>query len=265
MTINVDGLEAACGKGFFQLPHVEAADVLCLQDTRCKETVEIGTSLGYRVAAANPLHYEASGRRAHGGVAIFSRLPICNITGPENERSLFENGQYVSCSVGALRIASVYVKPPAPLESLRAFDRLFTAMEADYPLALICGDFNTMRDARDSWRFYDAVRAQDAGTDAYMRDWFKGLFSQGWHDVVARDLNVLPFYTWWETAKHRRLNKGIRLDYQLASAQLAARVESGTGTPHNDDRRGRHAQLSITYDLPAISSLAFATPALAAV
>ncbi len=253
--MNVDGLEAALAKGFFSLPHVEAADVLCLQETRCKDAVKIGTELGYHVAAADMLRYEESGRRVHGGVAIFSRFPLRDIEGPESERSLVERGQYIAASIGSLRIASVYIEPPSSLETLRAFDRLFKAMLAGHPLALICGDFNTFRDARDSWRFHDAVRAQDAGTDAYMREWFKSVFTQGWSDVVARDLNASPFYTWWQTKAHLRLNKGTRLDYQLASAQLATLVASGTAAPYADDRRGGHAQLSITYDLPVLPSL----------
>ena len=188
VSANIDGVESAYKKGFFQQSWIEQADVVCLQETRSDRTMDIGERLGFHVAASD----RETGH--HGGVAIFSREPISNVLkGTDGIRS---RGQFTSGTINGVRVASVYVTLDYRDEQYSAFQPLFNEMwQAGN--AIVCGDFNTFRDQRDSWRFVEAYKRQEPGCDAAAMRWFNDLFSTGWIDAVEVGVSARPVYMAW--------------------------------------------------------------------
>ena len=57
------------------------------------------------------------------------------------------------------------------------------------------------------------------------RAWLSRLFESGWHDVFRRLNDEDGQYTWWSNrGRAWQNNVGWRIDYQIATAQLAGRA-----------------------------------------
>ena len=189
VSANVSGLRAAIKDGLFSWPHI-AGDILCLQETAADGVEAIGQKLGFYTAAADTIR-ETNQRKAHGGVAILSRKPVTSVT--PSVGHLATRGQFVACSIGSLRIASVYVTLDAHPQQFRELSEHFATILKESPYALIAGDFNVFRGHQDSWRFHDAVSRNEVGTDAGARTWLDAIFSQGWVDVMRIHSKKRPF------------------------------------------------------------------------
>ena len=247
LSANVSGLNAAVKSKFFELPKVASADVLCLQETRCPDAGAIGAALGYYVAAANRGIDPSTGRAAHGGVAIFSKLPITGDILPSND-ALGHRGQFVAGTTGGVHLASAYVTLDARPEQFAAFEDLFACVGQSTLPALICGDMNTFRDARDAWSFNDALSRRSAGCDRGAMTWFADVFRAGWIDAIEMDWPTRPLYTWWQRPDLFERGSGTRVDYILASRAADRRTVRGSAEVIMDNLRGGHAQLAISLD-----------------
>jgi exodeoxyribonuclease-3 len=243
ISANISGIKAATKAGFFSWPHIDEADILCLQETQADDVEQLGRDLGYHVAAADRGLGNDS-RKTHGGVAIFSRSPLADIV--RGGAAHVKRGQFVSCSIGSLRFASIYVTLDANRDQFDTFSECFSDLLASSPDVIIAGDFNTFRGQQDSWRFHDAVTRQEAGTDDYARSWLEGIFKEGWVDAARLHHKRRPFHTWWHSEGHFLKNQGTRLDYIFASPCLAPRVVPESVTIYPEQRRGGHAQLALS-------------------
>jgi exodeoxyribonuclease III len=242
LTANIDGVVAAHKSGFFSLPHVVEADILCLQETKADDVEALGRSLGYYCVSADR---QRSGRKAlHGGVAIMSRFPLG--AREEVHEAHAQRGQFIACSVGQIRVASVYVTLDAHPAQFQPFTEQFNKMMEYGGGGIICGDFNTFRNSNDSWRFQEALSRSELGTDATARQWLEGVIGAGWIDVVRKHHQARPFYTWWWSEAHFSQKRGTRLDYILTSPNLASAVDPASVAVVTSARRGRHAQLALS-------------------
>lgn len=250
MTANIDGLESAVKKGFFEIPYVVAADVLCIQETKCPSVEDIikRFSLDYHVIASNR-GLKPDGKPYHGGVAILSRFPITN--GITSESTVLEpRGQFVAGTICSISVASIYVTLNNTLTERTTLSKLFDAVSQQSENALLCGDFNTFRKPQDSHRWHIAKNAYEYGTDYYAVEWMNSLIKDGrWVDAIGSDCKTRPLYTWWSTQALFIENRGTRLDHQLVSPPLLQRLVPGSVTIHKDFRRGKHAQVSAEYDV----------------
>lgn len=247
VSANVSGLKGAIERGFFDLPHIRTADVLCLQETRCDSAEAIGESLGYHAVALDRGRDEQTGNALHGGVAIYSTLSLANpIRGGHD--CLKPRGQFVGCTVAGTRIASMYVTLDASGEQFEAMDSLLHDILSSEGPALICGDMNTFRDERDSWSFADSMRKGGYGCNRVAMEWFKNVFASGWIDALEAQNPMRPLYTWWSKNDLYDCKKGTRVDYILASPQASKQAVSESGRVHAETRFGGHAQISIALE-----------------
>lgn len=247
LSANVNGLRSALDHGFFDLEHVAEADVICLQETRCEDAAAIGTELGFHAVALDRGRHDETGKTQHGGVAIFSRRPLKPAENKPDD-ALVAHGQFISCTIDGIAIASVYVtlKPePAQLEALR---RHFAELRARERGALICGDMNTFRDERDSWSFAANKERGGYGCDPAAMEWFAETFRDGWMDAIGADNATKPLYTWWSRNDLFERGDGTRLDYILVSPVLAPSLRRGSTLVSTRKRFGGHAQVALTLD-----------------
>jgi exodeoxyribonuclease III len=205
-------------------------DVLALQETKAREDQLplMGLqSAGYEVAAA--------GFDQWNGVAVVSRVGLEEITVgfdgvPTWGEAATAEARAVGALCGGVRVWSLYVpngrKPDDP-HYVYKLDWLARLREAarewlDGDTALV-GDWNIA--PRDEDVFDMAQFAKSTHVTPPERAAFQGFLDDGFVDVVRPHTPGPHVYTYWDYYRQRfERNRGLRIDFVLASPSLAARV-----------------------------------------
>lgn len=207
--------------------HARRPDVLCLQETKTNDEE-------FPADAFRDLGYQCTlyGQRTYNGVALLSKLPVTEVVrgfGDDDPACRFIAGR-----VGGVLVASVYVpngqavgsdKFAYKLAWLGRWRAWLDAHANRGDLMAFCGDYNIAPDDRDvhdpsAWK--DQVLCHPAERDGLAR-----IVDFGLEDVFRRLHPEPGLYSWWD---YRQLafpkNRGLRIDYVLASARLAASCTS---------------------------------------
>jgi len=238
-------------------------DVACLQEVRASdaqlgEALEAGGFDGWHVAHTEA---EAKGR---AGVAVLSRDPLVRVATAVGPGEFDGAGRWVeadlSTPAGLVTVASTYVhtgqagteRQDRKYRFLDAITRRLEQWSATGALAVVAGDLNVAH-REDDLRNWKANRTRSGflvEERAYFDRWFA---DGGWVDVHRELHGPGPGpYTWWSwRGKAFDNDAGWRIDYQLASAPLAARAVravAGRATAY-DLRWSDHAAVVVDYDL----------------
>jgi len=137
----------------------------------------------------------------------------------------------VTVDVGGLRVASVYVPNGgkdfrAKMRFLEALDEYAAAAAADGTQLVLCGDMNIARSEMDVHPKERKPRA--IGQLPEERALFERIIGRSLVDVGrALAPEDAAMFSWWAPWRNmRQRNIGWRLDYVLASTDLAARARS---------------------------------------
>ncbi|KUH81347.1 exodeoxyribonuclease III [Mycobacterium sp. IS-1556] len=235
-TVNVNGIRAAVKHRSAQnlglLPWLAetTADVVCLQETRADDA-QLAAALapalsdGWQLASAEP---HVKGR---SGVAVLSRHPIEAARLIESEE-FGSHGRYLEADTAGLTVASVYIQTgeadtPRQLEKER-FMAVLAARMAKLQCAgrdaVVCGDWNIAHTENDIKNWKGNVKK--SGFLPAERQWLSELLGTGWVDVVRELHPDQPGpYAWWSWRGRAFDNDaGWRIDYQLATPELAGRA-----------------------------------------
>lgn len=236
-------------------------DIALLQEIKCEEgnfPSEKFFDAGYNCAIF--------GQKTYNGVAILSKFPIEDVTkgliefkedlGIKNaSKDLFDQGdesapnqqaRYVEAVInidgGAIRVASIYVpngggeiKDGEKLEESEKFTykmNFFEAIKSHLSklltydeIAIFGGDFNV---ALENIDVYDPKNLD--GTVCFHPDERKkmhAILNSGLIDVYRVKNPQNPGYSWWDYRGNAwQYNKGLRIDYLLASPQAFDKVIS---------------------------------------
>ncbi|WP_336278585.1 exodeoxyribonuclease III [Bartonella sp. CB175] len=238
------------------------ADVLCLQETKCPDTLfprEAFEAAGYKYIAL-------SGQKSYNGVAIVSRLPFRSV-----EKRLFcekQDCRYVSVVVEVygrgVRIHNFYVPaggdvPDADLnEKFRhKLDFLeemssIPANQGDGLSSLLVGDLNIAPLADDVWSHQQLLRVVSHTPIETER--LQALCVQGgWVDLMRVHVPVpAKLYTWWSyRARDWALSdRGRRLDHIWSSPDLVSSVSdlSIFRTARGWERPSDHVPVQTIFD-----------------
>jgi exodeoxyribonuclease-3 len=211
----------------------QAPDIVCLQETKCQDDVfprQRFEELGYNLA----IH----GQKTFNGVAIFSKLPLDEVTlglpgDPNDDHARFIEA-VVSTAAGALRVACLYLPNGNPVGTEKYtykskwMDRLFhyasERMTLEEPLVL-AGDFNVIpmpADARNPTAWVN-----DALFLPETRARFRALINLGLTDAIRAVSDDPGLYTFWDyQAGAWQKNNGIRIDHMLLSPRAADRLSA---------------------------------------
>lgn len=222
------------------------ADVVALQETKCRDDqfpMEVFTELGYEVAH--------NGTSQWNGVAIASRVGLADVSTsfgqPAWEEEAAPEARAVAATCGGVRVWSLYVPNGREVDDphydykLRWLERLGTAgrewlaAEPRAPIAF-CGDFNVAPQDDDVWDM--AAFEGKTHVTKPERDAFTSVLNAGFSDVVRPYAPGPGVYTFWD---YQGLSfpkrKGMRIDFVLASPELAGRVTDAT--VDREERKGK--------------------------
>jgi exodeoxyribonuclease-3 len=273
-TVNVNGIRAAFRKGMGDWLEGRGVDILALQEVRAS-TDDLEALLG---PEWNIVHDPASAK-GRAGVALASRRPVEIHRVALGADDFDSAGRWLEADyrVGEnmLTVVSTYVHSgevdtPKQVEKYLFLDAMTERMRelsSHTPFALVVGDLNVGHTELDikNWKgnvknagflpreraYFDrfmgprgeAVLGADGSTAA-------GL---GWVDVGRTwSGNVPGPYTWWSfRGQAFDTDAGWRIDYQLATPELAALVTSYTvdRASSYDTRWSDHTPVVVDYDL----------------
>ena len=224
-TWNINGIRAREAQVVEWLDR-EQPDVLCLQELKATRD-QIPASLASRADYWSYWH----GERAYSGVGLLVRKACCEsppaFTHPDFD---FET-RIVSATIDDVSIASVYVPNggkdfAAKLRFLEALIAYAGECARGGRRLMLCGDLNVAHkdiDVHEKERKATAI-----GQLPEERAIFDRLLGAGLVDVARTlDPDNGEMFTWWPPWRNmRQRNIGWRIDYILASPEVAARAVS---------------------------------------
>jgi exodeoxyribonuclease-3 len=273
-SVNVNGVRAAHRNGMGPWLEARNVDILCLQEVRA-ETDDVTGLLG---PEWNVLH-DAATAKGRAGVAIASRSG--GAKAPEIHRVEFgahdfdSAGRWLEADYDVdgtiVTVVSVYVHSgedgtPKQVEKYKFLDAMVARLpelRAHNPLAVIMGDLNVGHRTLDIKNWKGNVKR--AGFLPKEREYFDRILGAeddpsynagaglGWVDLGRKFAGEVPGpYTWWSSRGQAfDTDTGWRIDYQLATPELAALARSYTvdRAASYSERWSDHAPVVVDYDI----------------
>ena len=230
-TWNVNGIRAREAQ-FLAWVERDAPDVVCLQEIKANAT-QLSLALGTLGAYPSLWHGAGgySGVSLHLAKARFPSPPVFSHPSFDHETRWVEAEVDDAALGGKLVVASTYVPNGgkdygAKVKFLEAMIEHLRARVKSGAHVIVCGDLNVARspiDVHPSQRDRDCIGQLDEE-----RELFEQMLGVGLGDV-QRDLHPenAQLFSWWPYWRNlRQKNVGWRLDYVLASHDLAERATS---------------------------------------
>lgn len=245
---NVNGLRACLGKGFLDFWKQADVDVLCLQETKMQEGQADLDLPGYTQ------YWNSAEKKGYSGTAVFTRLPVVSVTYglgiPEHDTE----GRVITVEFEEFILVNVYT-PNSQRDLVRidyrmawedAFRAHLCALKEKKPV-VVCGDMNVARweidlknpkSNRGNAGFSDQERAK---MEELLQSGFVDSFRHLYPEMTGA-------YTWWSYKYNSRANNtGWRIDYFLASQDLADHIEDSLIYPEVSG--SDHCPIGLLLDL----------------
>jgi exodeoxyribonuclease-3 len=252
VTISVNGLKKAIGKGLFDWVLDLDADVVCVQDHRMRVCE-------FDQPEFCPQGYEAYFLEAEnledGGVGIYTRqIPKAIMMGfsygPADLKGAFLQADFDGVSIASMQAPCALMDESKQQEKDEFMEALGNHLKKTLRKRrqfLFCGSLQTAHLVTDASSRYH--RLEVSGFLPHERDWFDEVFDEmGYIDVLRKVNKAKHQYTWWpEWAEDWRAQAGWRTDYQIATAGLRNMIRRAW--IDTDTRFSDHAPLIADYDV----------------
>ncbi|KQQ22748.1 exodeoxyribonuclease III [Rathayibacter sp. Leaf299] len=269
-SVNVNGVRAAFRKGMGDWLAARDVDILALQEVRAS-TDDLTGLLG---DDWDVLHDEATAK-GRAGVALASRNRATIHRVALGADDFDSAGRWLEADyeVGdrTITVVSTYVhsggvgtpKQDEKVKFLDAMTERLPQLQAHNPLAVVMGDLNVGHRTLDikNWKgnvkkagFLPEERAYfDRFLGAEGEEGYNAGAGLGWIDLGRRFAGEVPGpYTWWsQRGQAFDTDTGWRIDYQLATPELAALARSYEIDRADswDTRWSDHAPVVVDYEL----------------
>ncbi|MBO0982758.1 exodeoxyribonuclease III [Rathayibacter sp. SD072] len=269
-SVNVNGVRAAFRKGMGDWLAARDVDILALQEVRAS-TDDLTGLLGDEW---DVLHDEATAK-GRAGVALASRdrATIHRVALGADDFDSAGRWLEADYEVGdrTVTVVSTYVhsggvgtpKQDEKVKFLDAMTERLPQLQAHNPLAVVMGDLNVGHRTLDikNWKgnvkkagFLPEERAYfDRFLGAEGEEGYNAGAGLGWIDLGRRFAGEVPGpYTWWsQRGQAFDTDTGWRIDYQLATPELAALARSYEIDRADswDTRWSDHAPVVVDYEL----------------
>jgi exodeoxyribonuclease III len=256
ITANLNGIRSANTKGFFNWMAAQQADVVCVQETKIQAvqmTADFLTPHGYIG------HFHYAQKAGYSGVGVYTKAtPSAVKIGFDDGEFDFE-GRTVQVDFPQVTVVSAYFpsgssgdeRQAAKFRFLAAFLPHLKRVQAACTEAgrglVLCGDVNIAHAEIDlkNWK----GNLKNSGFTPEERAWMTALLTEhGMVDTWRTLYPSEPGYTWWSNRGGAyEKNVGWRIDYQLASADFAAKARSAS--IYKGEKFSDHAPLIVDYAL----------------
>ena len=251
ISLNANGIRSAASKVVFDWLRTQHADVVCLQETKAQED-QLDDPM-FRPDGHHCFYRDASSKKGYSGVAIYARREPDAVLTELGWDAFDSEGRYIEARFGNLSVVSLYVPSGSSGDERQQFK--FKVMEWLMPIFdewlasgrdyILCGDWNIVHTEKDirNWR----SNQKNSGCLPEERAWLDRLFQQrGWVDSFRVLKPDAVEYTWWSNRGQARANNvGWRIDYQIVSPALRARL-AGCSI-YRDQRFSDHAPYVVDY------------------
>ncbi|OXR49985.1 exodeoxyribonuclease III [Pusillimonas sp. T2] len=253
ISANLNGIRSAANKGFFTWLPEQNADFICLQELKAQAdnlTDEMRSPSGYM----GYFHYAE--KKGYSGVGIYARKVPDQVIEGLGVPEIDAEGRYIELVYDGFSVISVYLPSGSSGDHRQAAKYSF--MDVFYghlqQLAqagrrvILCGDWNIAHKEIDlkNWK----GNLKNSGFLPEERAWLTRVFDElSWVDVYRR---LYPeatgdAYTWWSNRGQARANNvGWRIDYQIATPDIAATATQAS--IYKEQWFSDHAPLIIDYD-----------------
>jgi exodeoxyribonuclease-3 len=252
ITLNVNGIRSAVGKGLYEWLPRQRADIVCLQETKAQE--EDLCEPGHRPRGYHCMFYDPI-RKGYSGTAIYTRREPDEVIRGFGAQEFDCEGRYLEARFGSLSIVSLYApsgsagpeRQASKFRFLDCFMPYLASLRRKRRQYIICGDWNIAHKEIDlrNWR----ENRRNSGFLPEERAWMDQLFGPARYVDAFRQIDPRPNqYTWWSNrGRAWARNVGWRIDYQVVSAALAPAV--ARAKIYKAQRFSDHAPLIMDYDL----------------
>lgn len=265
VTANVNGIRAAERRGGIQWLVGSDPDVICLQEVRSTGDQLHEVLAGSALESWHVAHSEAPDK-GRAGVAVLSRDAPTAVRETVGHAGMDGLGRWIevdlSTGMGPLTVVSAYVHT-GEADTPKQVDKYAFLAGMDARLeqlrrsssrrkghVLVCGDLNVAHREVDikNWK-------GNLGKAGFLEDeraHFDRWFDRSWVDLGRHLGGEGPGpYTWWSWRGQAFDNDaGWRIDYQIATAGLAARAQSAVvgRAPSYAERWSDHAALVVDFE-----------------
>ena len=251
VSYNVNGLRAALNKGLAEWIQSEKPDILCIQESKAqKDQVDPGIfrGLGY-----SDYWYSAE-KKGYSGVIILSKEKPDHVEYGMGIDEYDHEGRAIRADFGDWSFLNVYIPSGTTGDIRQDFKMIFLDRFLDYlnqlrkerPGLLVSGDFNIAHREID---IHNPV--SNKNTSGFLpeeRAWVDKFLESGFVDTYRHMNPDTVAYSWWSFRSNARAkNLGWRLDYNMATAELASRITTAGIMPevHHSDHCPAWVELDI--------------------
>jgi exodeoxyribonuclease-3 len=231
ITYNVNGIRAAMRKDFWLWLKASNADMICLQEIKANKSQITDEILAFEELGYHTYWFSAQ-KKGYSGVAILTKVEPKHIEyGCGIESSDYE-GRVIRADYEDFSLISVYMPSGSSGEVRQEFkyqwmDEFYDyiqELKKTYPNLIIAGDYNICHKEMDIHN--PKSNKNSSGFLPEERAWLSKFVASGFIDTF-RHFNPEPHnYTWWSyRANARAKNLGWRIDYQLVSKPMEARLK----------------------------------------
>jgi exodeoxyribonuclease-3 len=253
ISANLNGIRSAAKKGFITWAVQQKADFICMQELKAQEA-----DLDEAMMRPSGLlgFFHCAEKKGYSGCGIYTPHQPDDIIYGFGNPEFDAEGRYVEARFKALSVISVYM--PSGSSSPERQEAKFRYLEAFMPHLielkrsgreiLLCGDVNIAHHEVDlkNWK----GNLKNSGFLPEERAWLTRLFGEIGYVDVYRKLEpdtTDACYTWWsQRGQAYAKNVGWRIDYQIATATIAASAK--TTSIYKQERFSDHAPLVVDYD-----------------
>lgn len=223
ITLNLNGIRSAVGKGWLDWLAGQAADIVCVQELKAQDA-DLTEEMRSTAGLTGYFHYAE--KKGYSGVGLYARQPPERVMAGAGIPEFDAEGRYLRADWPGLAVVSLYVpsgssSPERQAAKFRFMDEFYPHLAALRAEAaetgreiVLCGDWNIAPTEKDlkNWK----SNRKNSGFLPAERAWIERVArEQGWTDTYRR---LHPeaegdAYTWWSNRDQAwAKNVGWRID-----------------------------------------------------
>jgi exodeoxyribonuclease-3 len=253
VSANLNGIRSATTKGFLEWLPALNADFVCTQELKAQPADLTAPMMN---PASMVGYFHCAEKKGYSGVGIYARKQPLQIIEGLGVPEIDVEGRYIELVYEKLSVISVYLpsgssgdlRQTAKFAFMAHFFKHLTDLAKCGREVILCGDWNIAHKEIDLKNWKGNIK--NSGFLPEERLWLTQVFDElKWVDVYR---GLFPdtsgeAYTWWSNrGQARAKNVGWRIDYQIATADIAARAKHAY--VYKDERFSDHAPLVVDYD-----------------